>query len=330
MRILVTGGGGFLGRAIVKRLLARGDEVRILGRSAQDDLAALGVEVIRGDIAEAAAVDAAVTGVDAVFHVAAKAGFWGDYESYYRPNVTGTLNVLAACKKHGVARLVYTSTPSVVFSGQAFEGADETLPYGRDWLCAYPQTKAEAEQAILAAHGEDGLHTCALRPHLIWGAGDPHIVPRLVESARAGKLRIVGDGTNKVDVTHVKNAALAHTQALDALDHGQAGGKAYFISQGEPVALWLWINDLLGRLGEPEVKRAISAGKAYRLGGILEWVYRTFKLKGEPPMTRFLAVEFAKSHWFDISAARRDLGYSPEISMEAWLDEVVAEWKVKS
>ncbi|QYY36490.1 NAD-dependent epimerase/dehydratase family protein [Ruficoccus sp. ZRK36] len=327
MKVLVTGGGGFLGRHVVGRLLARGYTVRSLGRSAQPELVAQGVEVIQGDIADAEAVDRAVAGTDAVFHVAAKAGVWGAREDYFNANVLGTRHVLAACARHGVKRLVYTSTPSVVFTGEAFAGADESLPYGKNWLCPYPETKAQAEQEVLAANGRDGLLTCALRPHLIWGVGDPHIVPRLVDRARRGRLRIVGDGKNRVDITHVANAALAHVLALDALDKGTAAGCAYFLSQGEPVVLWDWINNLLKRLGEPPVKRSISAKTAYRVGSSLEWIYDKFCLPGEPAMTRFVAVELSKDHWYDITAARRDLGYAPEVSTEAGVDELVADWK---
>lgn len=327
MKVLVTGGGGFLGRHVVERLLARGMDVRILGRSAQPELEKRGVEVVRGDIVDSAAVDRAVAGTEAVFHVAAKAGVWGSREEYFNANVLGTRHVLAACARHDVKRLVYTSTPSVVFTGEAFNGADESLPYGKNWLCPYPETKAQAEQEVLAANGRDGLRTCALRPHLIWGVGDPHIVPRLVERARKNRLRIVGDGQNRVDITHVKNAALAHVLALDALDSGTAAGRAYFLSQGEPVVLWDWINVLLERLGEPVVKRSITAKTATRAGRALEWIYKNFRLPGEPAMTRFVAVELSKDHWFDISAARRDLGYAPEVSTEAGLDELVADWK---
>ncbi len=327
MKVLVTGGGGFLGRHVVERLLARGLSVRILGRSPQPELEKRGVETVQGDIADSTAVDRAVAGSEAVFHVAAKAGVWGPKDAYFQANVVGTRHVLAACARHGVQRLIYTSTPSVVFTGEAFKGADESLPYGKNWLCPYPETKAQAEREVLAANGQNGLRTCALRPHLIWGVGDPHIVPRLVDRACRGRLRIVGDGKNRVDITHVKNAALAHERAFDALESGTAGGKAYFLSQGEPVVLWDWINQLLTRLGEPTVTRTISAQAATRIGACLEWIYKTFHLSGEPAMTRFVAVELSKDHWFDISAARRDLGYTPEVSTEAGLDELVEDWK---
>lgn len=325
MKILVTGGGGFLGRYIIKALLARKDQVVSLGRRAQPDLESWGVEVCLGDVADSEAVLAAAKGCDAVIHVAAKAGVWGTWESYFQANVLGTRNVLAACREHGIQRLVHTSTPSVVFSGEAFEGADESLPYGQNWLCHYAHTKSIAEREVLEANDLTGLRTTALRPHLIWGVGDNHLIPRIVERARAGKLRKVGSGKNRVDITHVYNAAQAHVLALDALDSGTAAGRAYFLSQGESVNLWDWVNGLLTGLGVSPVEKSISARAAYRIGAVMEVLYRLFHLSGEPPMTRFVAVELAKSHWFDISAAKRDLGYQVEVSTEAGLRELILD-----
>lgn len=325
MKILVTGSGGFLGARIVTRLLERGHEVRGFGRSPQTFNESRGVEVIRGDLSDDRAVNAAVQGCEAVFHVAAKAGVWGDEQEYFDANVLGARHVLAACQLHGVERLVYTSTPSVVFSGEAFEGANESLPLNPDnKLSPYARTKAIAEGELIAAHGRAGVQICALRPHLIWGVGDPHLVPRVVAKARAGRLRIVGDGDNRVDLTHVDHAAEAHLLALDALATGAAGGRAYFLSDGAPVALWEWINALLLQLKIPMVEKRISAKAAYRLGSVCESMWRTFGLKGEPPMTRFVATELAKSHWFSIEAARRDLHYAPTLDLVAALDDVVA------
>ena len=325
MKVLVTGGGGFLGRYIVRMLLDRGDFVHSLGRSPQPDLAEWGVSVFCGDIADPDAVLAAAKGCDAVIHVAALAGIWGSWQTFYKPNVIGTRSVLRACRELGIGKLVYTSTPSVVFTGSAFEGADASLPYGKNWLCHYAHTKALAEAEVLAANTGSVLRTVALRPHLIWGLGDNHLIPRIVQKARSGRLRRVGEGTNRVDITHVSNAARAHLNALDQLEAQPSccGGKAYFISQGEPVNLWEWINQLLVRLDIPPVKRAVSARTAYGLGAVCEGVYRILHLPGEPPMTRFLAVELAKSHWFDISAAEKDLGYQVVVSNKSGLDELV-------
>jgi nucleoside-diphosphate-sugar epimerase len=324
VKALVTGGGGFVGRRVVAGLLERGWAVRSLGRSPQPDLEALGVEVVRGDLVEAAAVTAAAEGCEAVFHVAANAGVWGDRESYFRPNVLGTRNVLAACRKQGVGRLVYTSTPSVVFDRRPIAGGNESLPYARRWLCHYARTKALAEREVLAADG-DALATVALRPHLVWGPGDPHLLPRVVERAARGRLRIVGDGSNRVDVSHVENVADAHLAALDALDRGVAGGRAYFISQGEPVRLWPWLNGILGALGIEPVRRKVPLPAAYAAGAACEALWRLAGRPEDPPMTRFVALQLGEDHFFDIAAARRDLGYEPRISTDEGLGPVVED-----
>ena len=330
MRVLVTGGAGFLGRYIVDLLLARGDEVAIFQRSGADDLSKRGVIVCRGSLTNTAEVAWAIEGRDAVIHVAAKAGVWGTRKDYEAINIEGTENVLAACRKHGVRWMVHTSTPSVVFSGESFQGDDESLPYGRNWLCHYAKTKAVAERRVLEANGP-GFATCALRPHLIWGVGDPHLLPRVLDRARAGRLAQVGDGANLVDITHVRNAAAAHVQALDALQKGVANGKAYFLSQGETVVLWDWVAEILQRMEIPPLKRKLSLGLAYGLGGVAEIVWKCLGLNGEPPMTRFVATELAKDHWFSIEAARRDLGFTPEdYSTAEGLSEYIAAQQGKA
>ena len=328
---LVTGGGGFLGLAVVEQLLARGDRVRSFARGVYPGLAALGVEVLRGDLRDAQVVGQACAGCDVVFHVAAKAGIWGRYAVYYEPNVRGTQNVLAACREHGVHRLVYTSSPSVVFDGRSMEGVDESAPYPQKYHSHYSATKALAEQAVLAANGKT-LRTLALRPHLIWGPRDNHLVPRIVSQGRAGTLRRVGDGTNKVDTTYIDNAARAHLLAADALEtNPQAAGRPFFISQGEPMALSEIINGILAAAGLPPLTRSVPQPVAWSAGAILEAAYALLRLKGEPRMTRFVARELATAHWFDITAARTELGYEPAISiteglhrLEAWLQERAA------
>ena len=323
MKALVTGGGGFLGRYVVKKLCARGAEVAILGRSPQPAIEAHGVKVYQGEIENFNSVKDACQGCNVVFHIAAKAGIWGSWKSFFQPNVIGTRNVVNACKEQGVTRLIYTSTPSVVFNGNSFEGADESLPYGCNWLSHYAHTKAIAEAEMLAANNDGGLSTIALRPHLLWGIGDPHLIPRVVARARSGKLRIIGNGRNRVDITHVDNAAHAHLLAFDALENGNAGGRAYFISQDQPVVLWEWINELLTRLNIRPVEKKISLKKAYVLGMGFEGLYKISGLSSDPPMTRFLAVELAKNHFFNIDAARRDLGYEPAINIETGLNQLV-------
>jgi nucleoside-diphosphate-sugar epimerase len=321
---LVTGGSGFLGRRIVGRLLAQGRQVTILGRNPAGDLEKRGVRFIRASLQDAEAVRAACAGAETVFHTAAKVGVWGRHADFHGANVLGTQAVLEGCRAHGVRRLVYTSTPSVVYNGHDLSGVDESLPLTTSCPSPYPLTKAVAEAEVIAANSP-GLMTLALRPHLIWGPGDPHLVPRILERARSGRLRIVGEGRNRVDMVHVENAADAHIAAESALcaPNSPAAGKAYFITNGEPVALWDWVNELLTGLGESRVTRKVPLGVATAIGAACEAVWLTLRLDGEPPMTRFIAAELAKDHWFDITAARRDLKYSPRIGMAQGTAELV-------
>lgn len=330
----MTGGTGFLGRRLVERLLAGGRSVTVLGRTPAPDLEARGVRFIRASLDDAPAVRAACAGIGTVFHIAAKVGVWGRYDDFFRANVLGTRALLEGCRAHGVARLVHTSTPSVVYNGRALAGADESLPLTTTCPSPYPLTKAIAEREVLAANCATN-RTIALRPHLIWGVGDPHLVPRVLARARAGRLRIVGDGRNRVDMVHVENAVDAHLLAEQALidlsplasrlspDARPAAGRAFFITNGEPIVLWDWINDLLRALGEPPVEKKIPLGAASAVGALCEAAWRLLPLRGEPPMTRFVAAELAKDHWFDIAAARRDLGYNPRVTMAAGTAELI-------
>ena len=320
---LVTGGGGFLGGAIVRRLVARGCRVRSFSRRHYPELTALGVEQIQGDLRRRHALGEACAGMETVFHVAAKAGVWGPYEEYHGVNVTGTRNVLSACRQCDVARLIYTSSPSVVFDGRDMEGADESAPYPAAYPCAYPETKALAEQALLAAADERPA-LAVLRPHLIWGPRDNHLVPRIL--ARGRRLARVGGGRNRVDTIYIDNAAHAHLLAAEQLArHPHRSGRVYFISQDEPVPLWWMVDRILEAGGQKPVRRHVSTSLAYGIGALLELIYRVLPLSGEPPMTRFVAKELATAHWFDISAAKRDLGYRPQVSIAEGLAEL-ARW----
>jgi len=329
VKVLVTGGGGFLGGALCRGLLARGDTPVSFQRRRSEALDALGVEQRLGDLADGNAVARACTDVDAVLHNAAKAGQWGSKASYFDANVRGTDNVIAACRGAGVSRLVYTSTPSVTHSGRTpVAGGNETnTPYGEHFKAWYPASKKIAEQRLLAAN--DGqLATVALRPRLIWGPGDTQLLPRLVDRAVAGRLRFVGDGENRMDTTFVDNAVDAHLRALEALrPGGRCAGRAYFISNGEPLTAREIVNDLLRAADAPEVDKCVPFPVAYALGAVLELGWRLLRVEGEPPMTRFLAEQLSTTHWYDISAAARDFGYRPRVSVAEGLAQTAAWWR---
>ncbi|MDP1823606.1 MAG: NAD-dependent epimerase/dehydratase family protein [Archangium sp.] len=335
MKVLVTGAGGFVGGVVARMLRARGDEVRTVARGDYPDLTRLGCVHVRGDLAEPKVAQDAVAGTEAIIHVAAKAGVWGSAADYEASNVTATQNLLDAAVQHGLQRFVFTSSPSVTFDGGDAVHANESLPYPAKHLAHYPRTKAEAERRVLAANGKNGLRTCALRPHLVYGPGDPHLLPRLVKRAKAGKLAWIGAG-NQVDVTYVDNAAHAHLLALDALAGAGAStplgmngaGKAYFISQGTPVHPDAWVGALLSAIGVPPVTRRVRLPVAYAAGAVMEAMWSLFGMKGEPMMTRFVAAQLGTSHHYDLTAARRDLGYQLLVNDEeahrrtvAWLQE---------
>ena len=329
MRVLVTGPAGFLGGEIVNQLISRGDDVVGISRGDYPGLADRGVDYHRGDLADADVARQLIRDVDAVVHTAAVAGVWGPYESFYRINTLATLNVIDACRQNDIRTLVFTSSPSVTFCGDHQRGINESAPYPQRWLCAYPQTKALAEQAVLDAHGKDGINTCSLRPHLIWGENDPHLLARVVDRAKSGKLKIVGDAKNLIDTVHVTNAAAAHLDAIDALSQQPhiAGGRAYFIAQDEPVNCWDWIVKICEIAGVPAPSRKVPFPAAYGIGAALETLYRATGRQSEPPMTRFVAAQLAKDHYFDISAAKERLGYTVRVSMAQGLDQLRAAWK---
>jgi nucleoside-diphosphate-sugar epimerase len=327
----------------MQALLARGDRVRSFGRGDYPKLVAQGVEVVRGDIRDSEVLGRACIGIECVFHAAALPGIGMDRSAYHAVNQVGTELLLANCRRHGVGRFVYTSSPSVVFAGCDQCGVNESAAYDFGWMrdqrAYYSETKACAEQAVLAANGEQ-LKTCALRPHLIWGPGDTHLIPRLIARARSGRLRRVGAGTNLVDITFVENAAEAHLAAAAALGRNTSApadpaapaakaaspaGKAYFLSQGKPVNCWQWIDEVLSLAGLPPVRKSLSLAGASRIGTLCEALWGLTGRLTEPPMTRFLAAQLATSHWFDISAARRDFGYEPRVTTEEGMRRL-GEW----
>jgi nucleoside-diphosphate-sugar epimerase len=320
MRVLVTGGGGFLGSGITKALLKEDNEVSVMGRGRYPHLPA-SVKILQGDIRDSEFVNLSLENIDTVFHTAAIPGIWG--KDFFSINVQGTENIISACQNNSVRRLIFTSSPSVVFGNESLEGVDESIPYPEEYLCDYPRTKALAEKMVLHANNTN-LSTVAIRPHLIWGPGDPHLVPRLLEKARKNKLVQVGDGNNKVDILYIDNAVSAHLRACESLlGDANISGKAYFVSDGKPVVLWDWINQLLVQMGKPIVSRKISYKNAMRLGAFLEGVYGLFEIKSEPPMTRFLASQLSTSHYFDISRAKKDFNYEPLVSHEEGMRKLI-------
>ncbi|MDY7082049.1 MAG: NAD-dependent epimerase/dehydratase family protein [Halobacteria archaeon] len=321
MKHLVTGGGGFVGRYIVERLVGRGDDVSIFCRGSYPEIEEMGVDVIRGNLKNAEDVSDAVEGHDAVFHVASKIDMWGRYDDFYEINVEGTEHVIDACLEHDVSDLIYTSSASVVFDCDDLEGVDESQPYPDKYLAPYPETKMMAEKRVRGVNGKNGLKTVILRPHLIYGPRDESLAPRFIEQGEKGKIPVIGDGDNKVDLSYVGNVADAHILALES---DEAAGETYFITDDNPVNVWDFLNDLFDRLGVPEIDDQRPYRLVYYFGALNELVYKLLgKYDEEPRITRFLAAELAKSHYFDISKAKEELGYEPRVSTEEGVERYV-------
>lgn len=321
-KVLVTGAGGFLGGYIARDLIAAGYEVYSFSRSRYDSLDKMGVTQRQGDLSSYADVEAALVGMDAVIHTASQVGMWGRYADFYKTNVTGTENVIRACHVNHISKLVYTSTPSVAFGNESLCNVDESVGYPEKYLSMYAETKAIAEKMVLMAN-TGSLSTVAIRPHLIFGPGDLNLVPRVVEAAKAGRLKIIGDGENLVDVTYVENASMVHVMALEQLSpEAPIAGKAYFLGQG-PIKLWDFTNELLKRSGEKPVTKKISFKLAYFIGFMIEVVLKLIgKFDIHPPMTRFVALQLGKSHYYSHAGLERDLGFKAKISVEEGLDRL--------
>lgn len=314
MKILVTGGQGFLGGALVRALLGQGyTDVTATARREAPELEALGVKVARVDLRDRASVLEITRGMNLVFHTAAKAGIWGDFSDYYAINVEATQHLLEGAKAGGVSYFVHTSSPSVTFAGHSEIDVDESTPYSPKPLNPYCFTKISSEKAVLAADDPSQMRTLALRPHLIYGPGDPHLLPRVFEAASQGRLVQVGDGLNRVDVTHIDDTVAAHIAVLSRLDSAQIWGGPYFITSGKPILLWDWLTTLLEWKGLPVRRRSVSLRTAVLLGTALEWLYRFLKLKTEPRLTRFSALQLGCSHTYSIEKAQTLLGYNPQV-----------------
>ena len=323
MNILVTGGSGFLGSAICRQLTATGHQVSSFQRSPSEQLSRIGVTCHQGDIRDAAAVERAAGDCDAIIHCAALAAIWGDGDLIREINVGGTANVIEACRKHGVRHLVYTSSPSVVLTGEDIEGGDESLPYIADPLTDYAASKIEAEGLVREANAPR-LQTVVLRPHLMWGPGDNHFLPRLIERAMKDRLFLPAP-EKKSDLVYVENSARAHVQALQELAAtGRCAGKVYFVTNNAPQPQGEFVLRLLEAAGVSARIRSIPPKLAKLAGSMMERCWKLFRAESEPPLTRFLAAQLCASHWFDGSAARRDFGYVAPISIDQGLQAMAA------
>lgn len=328
MKVVITGGLGFVGNQIAQSLRKTTEinEIIAIGRSNQPPPSKIfeGLRYVTCDLSKENLNYPWLKDVDVVFHVAAKAGVGGRYKEYFNANFVATKNLMEGCKSYGIQRFIYTSTPSVVFNNQNIRNGNESLPYLNTQISPYAFTKAKAEKLVLESHRPREFQTLAIRPHLVWGKGDPHLLPKVINRHRKKRLRIIGFGKNKMDLTHVSNVAHAHICAYRSLKRDSSfGGKPYFIGQNEPVELWPWLNDLFKGLKMSPLNKSISFKNAYILGWFLEKIWGVSRLGSDPPMTRFVASQLAHDHWFSSSSAKKDLNYEPIINMKDAMEDTL-------
>lgn len=324
MKILVTGGTGFLGRHLATALLKAGHQVHLLGRnfSQAGALIDAGARMVVCDLRERATVVQACQGMDAVYHVGALSSPWGRRADFLATNVGGTEAVLEGCRKHGVERCIYVSSPSVVFNGKDQHLLTDAAPYPRHFVSIYSHTKKIGEDLVNAAAQETGLCTVILRPKAIFGPGDQTLLPRLIDAARLGRLPQIGNGENLVDLTYVENVVHALLLALDAQ---AATGKTYTITNDEHIPLWGIIQTVLKRLGLPTTLRKVPLAAALTAASVMEL---GAALNGrEPLLTRYSVLILARTQTYDISAARRELDYRPVISIAEGLERTLETLK---
>ncbi|MEW6404018.1 MAG: NAD-dependent epimerase/dehydratase family protein [Chloroflexota bacterium] len=322
MKALISGGTGFLGGKLARRLQSMGWDVTALGRkpAALGELQSQGIKAMRADLENQAEIIDACRGQEIVFHCGALSSPWGRAKDFYAANVLGSENVIRGCMDANVQRLVHVSTPSIYFrfTPRLNVREDAELPKP---VNAYARTKRIAESKIDQAHA-DGLPVITIRPRAIFGPGDTSILPRLLQRLEAGRMRIIGDGSNISDLTYVENVVDALILCAGAPVNTL--GRKYNITNGEPVLLWPMIERLCKALKLKYPTRKLPYSVAHNLAWILESIYRFLPGQPEPPLTRYSVFVIAQSATLDISAARRDLNYSPRISVEAGVEEFIA------
>lgn len=316
--VLVTGASGYLGGRVAAALGARGQRVRTLQRrpSGVD-----GVEDVRGALDDRSARAAALAGVGAVVHLAAKVSFAGDPAEFVRVNVDGTRDLLRDARAAGVTRFLLVSSPSVAHVGRAImgDGAEPADPvHARG---DYARTKAAAELLALAADAP-GFAVAAVRPHIVWGPGDPQLTERIQDRALRGRLPLVGSGAALVDSTYIDDAVSGIVAALDRIE--AVHGRAYVLTSGEPRPISELLAGIAAAVGAAAPARSIPVPLARLAGSVIEAVWRVRPGSDEPPMTRFLAEQLSTAHWFDQRRTREDLRWHPAVGVTRGL-ELLAE-----
>ena len=315
----VTGGSGFIGGALVKRLVGEGRQVRALARSdaSAERLRELGAEPAKGDLDDPSSIRAGAEGCDIAFHAAAAVLEWGPREEFVRGNVTGTENSLRGCREAGVRRFVHVGTEAALMVGQALVNVDESVPLRPDSKAHYSATKALAEERVRAASA-DGFETVVIRPRLVWGPGDTTVLPGLVEAVERGRFSWIGGGHHLTDTTHVQNVIEG---LLLGAEKGRPG-EAYFVTDGEPVEFRKFVTELLATRDVTPGDRNTPPAVARAAAATLEPLWALLGRKNPPPVTRLAVWLSSLECTIDISKAREELGYAPVKTRDEGLAEL--------
>jgi nucleoside-diphosphate-sugar epimerase len=327
MKILVTGASGFIGGRFARFALEQGLSVRVNGRRAEgvEHLVRRGAEFIQGDLGDPELVQVLCDDVEAVVHCAGAVGTWGRRQDFHQSNVQVTENVVEACLKQQVRRLVHLSSPSIYFDGHSHLNIrEEQVP--KRFHNHYASTKYLAEQKVFGAE-EFGLEVIALRPRFVTGAGDTSIFPRLMQMQRKKRLSIIGNGLNKVDFTSIQNLNEALLSSL--LAAGSALGKAYNISNGTPIPIWDGVNYVMRQMQLPPVTRYRSYGLGYSAAALNEAACMLWPGRPEPTLSRIGMQVMSRDFTLDISRAQYYLDYQPKVSVWTALDEFCNWWKAQ-
>ena len=329
MKVMLTGGTGFVGGNLAKKLVAGGNRVNCLVRKTSDveRLKILGVELFYGDVSNLDSLLEATKGIEIVFHSAALVTDWGDRKEFYRVNVEGTINVLRACEKNQVRRVVHVSSNDAIWRFDNHIDVDENFPYPRKYKHPYCETKAESEKLALKYDSEGRVETVVIRPCMVWGPGDKVILPRIVQLALEGNLFLIGGGGNLISINYIEN--LTDSMML-ASEKKEARGKVYFINDGIKITFADYLSSLLTSLGiEWSPGRSVPYTLAYGLASGMEIWAKLLRSKTPPVLTRYAVAAMGRNLNYTIEKARRELDYQPQVKLDEgmkqlknWVDSV--------
>lgn len=314
-KVFITGGSGFVGQNLIPLLVEQGYTVNALARSASaiEKVEKLGAIAIKGDLDNKQAIINGIDGAETVFHLAASVDFFAGKKALYNLHVVSTALLLEESNKAKVKSFVYLSAASVIMNGKPIKNADENF-VSDNLIDGYSITKLDAEKLVLQANSAN-LRTIAIRPPLIWGKGDPNILPAIIAAINKGQMQFIGGGLHKIVTCNVKNVS----EALLLAEKSNIGGKAYFITDGEPLIFKEFIKRYVGTQGIDIPNKSVSVRNAKIIAAVMEFIWKTFHLKGHPPLYKAMVNTLGLEFITNDTKARQELGYKTFVTVEQGL-----------